>query len=918
MNAPTQPDRSRPPVPGKPAVLPPVDGAAELGPAARAYVGETREQLRAWHDAGAGGTDVVRAFSNAIDDLVRWLFDCGTASFRSRYVQHDQSCAVLAQGGYGRRELNPHSDIDLLFVYPHKMTPYVETITESILYALWDTRLAVGHAVRTVKECVRIAGEDLTAKTALVDARYLCGETSLRDDFLRALEREIKPRATARFFREKLRESETRHHAYGDSVYLLEPQIKEGQGGLRDLHTALWIAKIKFKITDLRELAVKGVLNSQELADIEAARDFLFRVRNALHFLTGTHQDQLTFDLQEPVAENLGYEEREGDQLKPVEHFLRDYYLQATEVTRFANAIIDRSVNPPGPYRLIGRMMARTIRPGVRIVAGELNITEGDVFQRDPKEILRVFADAQRHGVRVAPALADQIRSEAQRIGEEERADPELIEIFLGILRSPYRVYETLHEVHKLGVLARVLPEWEHLLCLVLHDYFHIYTVDEHSLMGIRELERLRSGERAEALPLLTAVMREVDKVELLFLGMMLHDIGKGLGGGHSEKGAELARQIAGRLGLNQDDAAELEFMVRNHLVLSHLAQRRDIHDEKLVHEIARMVGSPESLKRLYLLTYADMRATGPQVWNNWKDMLLGETYLRVNEVFERGFEPEGRAARVRRIQERVRGGVQSERGEEAAERLDHFLHSMPDYYFLRTPEHLIPKDALLLERVRGGEELSLRVTHYDDREFTGFTVATRDRPGLFSTITGVLAASGMNIVGARISTSTDGIAVDSFRISHMERREIVLDDDRWQRVRQLLEDVLAERKEIDGVLARARKPGLLDTRKPRPTAHGVGVDDTSSEEFTIVDVFGRDRVGLLHDIARTLFEFGIEIHLAKISTAVDQVLDVFYVTETDGSKTLRGEEIRAALEPVVAPDEGDGPGESRAAPSAG
>ena len=895
---------SSPPLPGDRATLPPVEAGASLGTIAREYVVATRDLVRDWHDAGATGGDVVAVFTEAIDDLVRWLFDSATESYKKRYVQLDQACTVLAQGGYGRGELNPHSDIDLLFLYPHKMTPYVETITETILYALWDTRLQVGHAVRTVKDCVRIASSDLTVKTSLIDARYLCGQPELRDDFFKTLEREIKPRATARFFRDKLRESEERRHAYGDSVYLLEPQIKEGQGGLRDFHTAMWIAKIKFKISDLRELAVSGVMSSQELEEIEAARDFLFRVRNSLHFLSGTHQDQLTFDLQERVAENLGYRSVEGDQLKPVEHFLRDYYLQATEVTRFAEAIIDRSVNPPGPYRLIGRMMARTIRPGVRIVAGELVVADEDFFEKDPVELVRVLADAQRHGVNLEPALADRLRRESFRITDEIREMPELTEAFFSVLQSPYRVYETLHEMHKVGVLAQVMPEWAHLLCLVLHDYYHIYTVDEHSLMGIRELERLRQGKRAEALPLLTDVMRLAEKVELLFLGMLLHDIGKGMGGQHSEKGANLARGIAKRFRLNEDDANELEFMVRNHLVLSHIAQQRDIEDDKLITEVARMVGSPESLRRLYLMTYADMRATGPKVWNNWKDMLLGETYMRVNDVFERGFEPEGRAERVRRIQARARLAIERDDGAEAAARFDAFTASMPDTYFLRTPEHLIPKDSALLEEAREGGGVAVRVTHYEDREFTGFTVATLDRPGLFSTITGVLAASGMNIVGARISTSTDGIAVDSFRISHLERRDIVVDDERWERVASLLSDVLEGRKELDEAVARAKKPGILDARKPRASTHGVGVDNDTADDFTIIDVFGRDRVGLLHDIAKVLFELRLKIHLAKISTAVDQVLDVFYVTELDGTKCLREDEIRAALERIVRPPE--------------
>ena len=874
--------------PGGPAVD--VDGEA------RRFMAASGGALRDWHARGAGGLALVERRSDDVDRLVRFLFDAATTRYRERYVQLDQRCAVLAQGGYGRREMNPYSDVDLLFLHPHKVTPYVETVTETILYQLWDLRFEVGYAVRSVRDCVSLAATDVQIKTALIDARPVCGDERLWADFESALDRDVKARGTAKFVREKLAEAERRHQRYGDSVYLLEPQVKEGAGGLRDLHTAMWVAKITFKVASARELAVKGVLTDAEHAEIEAARDFLLRVRNSLHFLCGAHQDQLTFELQEPVAEDLGYRSAPGDPMKGVERFLKDYYLHASEVTRISRSIIERSVNPTRPYRLLGRMLARTIRPGVQIIAGRLAVTHGEILAEDPTELVRLFATAQAHDVEFSPRLADLVRAEAHRIDDDLRVDPRVAATFLAILRAPARVYETLHEMHRLGVLARIMPEWEHLRCLVLHDQYHIYTVDEHSLMGIRELERLRSGERAETSPLLTQAMRDVDKVELLFLGMLLHDSGKGLGGGHSEKGAVFARQVAARLGLNEDESRELQFLVRHHLVMSHLSQRRDIHDDKLVVEFARTVGSPEALKRLYLLTYADMRATGPKVWNNWKDMLLAEAYLRVQEVFACGFEPEDRAARIARVRERVPAELATVRGEDAAREFRDFLATMPDHYLLTSPEGVLPAHADMFHRLLGGEDPVTSVEHRPENEFSEFTVVTRDRPGLFATITGVLAASGMNIVAARIATSSRGVVVDAFRVSHLERREIALDDERWQRVRDLLDDVLAGRRDLAGILARTEKPGILDRRRVRPMAVQVVVDNQVSDAHTVLEIYARDRVGLLHRIASVLLALGLDVHLALITTNVDQVLDVFYVNEADGRKSERIDEIRSAL----------------------
>ena len=899
------------PVPASPGPvieLPAVEEGTDLGAVAREFVTDTRTQLRAWHDAGAGGVAVVGEFTEAMDRLIGWLFDAAANRFRKRYVQLDESCAILAQGGYGRGELNPQSDIDLLVLYEHKLTPFVETVTETILYALWDTRMPIGHAVRTIKGCVQISTTDLTAKTALLDARFLCGDADLWTAFSKACDDEIAGRGGARFMRDKADESRQRHEAHGDSIYLLEPDLKEGKGGLRDLHTALWVAKVNFRARDFASLVPDGIASAEEVADIERARDFFFRVRNALHFKAGAHQDKLTFELQSVVAENLGYRQDDGAPLGPTERFMRDYYLHATEIHRFARAIIDRSVNPNSPSRLLGRIMGRTLRPGVRIEAGEVEVSNRTLFEDDPAELVRVVADAQRHDVGIAPATADRMRLEAHRIGEEQRHDPRVVELFLSILRGSYGVFASLESMHRLGILGRILPEWQRLHCLSLQDPYHVYTVDEHSLIAVHEIEKLRRGERVGELRLLTDVARQTERLDLLYLAMLMHDVGKGLGGEHSEKGAAVVVELARRMGLDSDDTSELEFLVRDHLVLSHAAQRRDMQDDKLVLELAQQIGSPETLKRLYVMTYADMRATAPKIWNNWKDMLLGEAYLRINEVFERGFGLPDRRDRVRHIQERVRRKVEEDQGSAAATRFASFCSEMPEAYFLRTPEHLIPRDAELVDRVRREGGVATRLTHYEDREFTGFTVAMQDQSGLFATVTGVLAAAGLDIVGARISTSRDKIALDSFRISHVEQRELVLDPERWKRIEATLDRVLSGEEELANILKRARRPSLLDVAKtPGKVMVRVGVDEDASDDYAIVDVFGPDRMGLLHDIACSFQDLGLDIHLAKVSTSLNQVLDVFYVTERDGTKPRRAGEIRATLIPIL-----EGVGNSR------
>lgn len=887
--------------------LPPVQpSGVDLGAIARAYVIDLRARLHEEHRDGASGTAVVEAFTGGIDRLIAFLFESATAEYTERYVLLDHRCTVAAQGGYGRFELNPSSDIDLLVLYPWRVNAYIETVAERILYSLWDAGLVVGHASRTVADCTRLAQKDLKVKTALLDARYLCGDRPLYAEFEAAMESDVLKKNAARFYREKLQESADRHRRYGDSVYLLEPELKEGAGGLRDIHTAMWLAKVKYKVKDMGELVVKGVINERERAEIEASQDFLFRVRNSLHFLTGSHQDHLTFEFQDRAAPDLGF----GDDgtNRPVERLMKTYFTHATAIRRFSDTIIERCTERPTPYRLIGRVIGREIRAGVWIINRTLSVDGADVIRQNPTTLVTIFRDAQRHGVKITQTTQRLVREHLHLIGEAQRNDPAFIRPFLDILAWNHHVWETLQEMHRVGVVCQLFPEFSRIDCLVQRDPNHIYTVDEHSLLGIGELERLRRGDHKKTAPLLTEVMRDIDRHEVLFLALLFHDIGKGHGEGHSARGADMVRDIAERLPLNEDEVSQWEFLVRQHLLMSHLAQHRDTQDPRLLAEFAATVGSIENLKMLYVMTFADMRAVGPKVWNNWRDMLLGELYMRTLTRFEQGHvEDEDEHARAERIRTRLVGLVEPER----RAGFQSFLAGLPERYLTTTPEAQVPAHFELMNHLR--EEWSIRpaadhphlfvsaIRHVPESEYSELTICTPDRPGLFSMIAGVLTAQGMNIVGARITTTRGGVAIDTFRIGHQEHLERVLEPERWERVQQMLAKVLRGQVDIAALVAASGRPSILE----KPTRAGtmppeIIVDNDIAEDYTVLDVVTGDRVGVLFAITHALHRLGLVIHLAKITTQAHQVLDVFYVTDAEGRKILDAERLEHVCETIT------------------
>ncbi len=878
---------------GEAALLAELQAHRTPGVTARAYLESVRAELYQRHLAGASGTEIVTASTQAMDDLVRALFRYADEEHgrKWRLPRLNQRLAIVARGGYGRAELNVQSDIDLLFLHDWKPGPYLEIVAETILNAFWDAGLTVGNTTRNVRECVKMAADDLKEKTAILDSRFLAGDERLWAELDKAMVSEVLNRNQLKFFKAKLEETRERHRRYGDSVYLLEPQIKEGEGGLRDLHTALWLAKVKYKVHSLDELMQKAVITESERDEVSQARDFLWRVRNSLHFESGRHQDHLTFEFQERIAPMMGF----GEGRTASDGLMNSYYQSASTILRFSEGLIARVTEGPEP-RFFRRSSPRQIRPGVVIQQNLLGIADPGLFKHEPLNLLTVFADCEAHGVGLSGGAYQAVRDHVGLIDEAMRHDPRVGKELMRILSAPARVAETVEAMHLAGVLGAIVPEFGKLYARVQHDLYHIYTVDRHSLVAVRELEKLRAGEFKQANPLLTEVARELDSTPLVFLALLLHDIGKGHGHDHHEFGAQLTTEVCRRLALDGEQTDLVVFLVRNHLLMSQVAQKGDIDDDSTVAGFVRTVGSIDRLKALLLLTFADIRAVAPNVYNNWRDMLLSELYMRSLKILEQGDREAVDPARRLALGKSAVAAQLAGAGAPEPE-LAKFLALMPDRYFLITPENDI---ALHFDLMRAlDDRLTVcRHRHFREREFTEFVVVTRDQPGLFSKIAGVLTANNLNILSARITTRSDGIVMDVFRVSH-GTGGIALEDERWQRVERDLERVIGGEVDIERMVADAHVAQTAGRKFVRRFATEVTVDNRSSEQFTVVDVFTQDRVGLLFAITHTLFKLGLKIHLARISTNADQALDVFYVSDRSHNKITdleRMRELRATL----------------------
>jgi [protein-PII] uridylyltransferase len=831
------------------------------------------------HNDGARGRNVVRHLTALVDDVVRTVFQY----VLRHYASEDTPCALLALGGYGRGELNPYSDIDLMFLC-QKTPP--DSVVRETLYFLWDVGYTLGHSVRTRRDAVQMAESDLTAQTAMMEARFVDGDRQLFQWFQEEVcHRRFTPRRRRAFIRQKIGECRQRHAAFANTVNLMEPNVKESPGGLRDYHTALWIGMACYETNSLPALVEQGLLTPADHGAIETALDFLFRVRNALHYYHGRKHDLLSVDVQEKLASALGFEPSENKQA--VEHFLKRYYVHANMVFDLCLGILEAVTHMQQP-RFWQRRRRRNVGDGFVIVDGYLSYgitsTEAEFVTR-PLLLIQAFATSQAYQVPLAPDLSRLIKAKAALLATEQaRCAPEAKALFFHILSQPH-AGPVLRAMHRHGLLGAYIPEFALLTCLVQYDLYHRYTVDEHTLHSIEALESLMETQEPALRPLALLYHQTSDKALLKF-ALLLHDLGKDIGprhASHVHRSGELAETVCKRLDLSAEQRHVLRILVVNHLIMNHLAQRRDITDLKVIAEFANIVETVPYLEQLYLLTFADTSAVGPGVWTVWKGTLLADLYRHTLDylVHRRDAIPSDEELR-----QRLRPAILKALDPHcAAAYIDRFLDVMPVKYLVATPPEQIAEH-IVLTQPRLGAAVVLHTTQNFSVGFTNVTVCVAGRRGVFAMIAGALSRNGLNILGAQIYTSKDGLAVDTLQVETANSTPVT-DERVWTQIEADLRAAIAGERHFNDVLTQRRYVAHERKLQAFVQPPHVVVDNTVSDSHTVIEAQTQDRFGLLYKLTRLLYEQGLDIALAKISTEANRAIDVFYVTDAWGDKIV-------------------------------
>ena len=784
--------------------------------------------------------------------------------------------AVLAVGGYGRAEMAPHSDVDLLFLTPWKITPWAESVIESMLYMLWDLKLKVGHASRTVKDCLRLGREDITIRTALLEHRFVAGHAPLAAELGDRLWSELFRNTGPEFIEAKLAERAERHRRQGGQRYVLEPNVKEAKGGLRDLQTLYWIGKYLNRVPSAAGLVGAGLFTAEEFATFQRAEEFLWAARCHMHYITARATDQLTFDLQVEVAARMGYRDSGGR--RAVEIFMQDYFRHATrvgELTRiFLTELEARHAKPEA--RLKGLFGRHKVKPGYKLVQGRIDVADPAKFLTDKLNLLRVFEEGLRSGYLLHPNVMRLVAGQLHLIDDDMRDNPEAQRIFLDLMLKHGNPERSLRRMNELGVLSAFLPEFEPVVAMMQFNVYHHYTVDEHIIQCISCLAQIERGELVEDLPLSSSILKEGVNRRVLYVALLLHDIGKGRPEDHSIIGAQIARRVAPRLGLNEEESETVEWLVRYHLLMSDMAQKRDIGDPRTVRDFAKAVKTRKRLDLLTVLTVCDIRGVGPDTWNNWKAMLLRQLYRLTAEALEGGLEHYNREKR----EDEAKAALRARLADWTAEEINRECgrHYAPYWQGLTTDTQEV--FARMLKGL-GDDEIRIDLHPDSGRDATRAAFALADHPGIFSRLAGALALVGANVVDARTYTSKDGYATPVFWVQDREGKPYEVAG--LPRLRQMIEKTL--RGEVVARQALAGRDKVKKREREFRFPTHITFDNEGSEIYTIIEVDTRDRPGLLYDLTRTLAANNIYIASAVIATYGAQVVDSFYVKDMFGLK---------------------------------
>ncbi len=846
------------------------------------------------------GLEAAAAQAFLIDQILRLLFDFATTRlYPGTGATTAERLVLMAVGGYGRGEMAPHSDVDIAFLTPSKQSPWAEQIIESMLYSLWDLGLKVGHSARSLDEMVRQAKADKTIRTALLEARYVWGDTSLYDEAERRFRAEVQAGSARAYIADKLAERNERHHKMGDSRYVVEPNVKEGKGGLRDLHTLFWIGKYVHNVGSAAGLVDAGLLTSAEYRQFHRAENFLWAVRCHLHCITGRAEDRLTFDVQREIAERMRYADRPG--ASRVERFMRHYFLQAKivgDLTGVFLSHLDEAFAARGRRFGFPMLMRRPRRlNGFILDRGRLTLPRDDFFAADPVRLIELFALADKHGLEIHP-LTMRTAARDAKLADDVRDDPRANALFLDVLTSKRDPETVLRWMNEAGVFGRFVPDFGRVVAQMQFDMYHHYTVDEHSIRAIGLLARIERGELGEDHPLAANILRTIVSRRVLYVAVLLHDIAKGRGGDHSVLGAEVAERLCPRLGLSRAETETVAWLVRWHLLMSATAFKRDLADYKTIIDFAAAVQSPERLRLLLALTVVDIRAVGPGVWNSWKRQLLSELYELAEELLRLGHKQKGRGERIAAKQ----AGLAQQLGwSEVA--FARFVARLPEAYWIAEPDDVLISNARLVATA-DESSLAIEAQVYPDRGATLVTLYAADHPGLFYRTAGAIHLAGGNIIDARIHTTRDGMALDNFLVQDPFGRPFDRPD-QLARLKAAIEDALANRTRLaDRLRAKPLPRARAEAFEIAPV---VLIDNNASNRFTVVEVNARDGPALLNRLAQALFQSKVTIHSAHVATYGERAVDTFYLTDLLGDKIGSTQRLRAIERRLLAAADNDG-----------